>query len=119
MKIPVETKPALWGAAGGAVALAIIGFNWGGWVTGSKAESMAATRANDAVVAALAPGCVVKFDGASDAAANRVALGKLESWTRAEYVEKGGWAAYGKDAPADRVTAVARACAELLVKPVV
>lgn len=117
MKIPVETKPALWGAAAGAVALAIVGFNWGGWVTGGKAESMAATRANDAVVAALAPGCVAKFEGASDAAANKVALGALQSWTQGEYVEKGGWAAYAKGAPADRVTAVAKACAEMLVKP--
>ena len=37
MEIPKETKaavkPALWGAAAGAIALAIVGFNWGGWVT--------------------------------------------------------------------------------------
>ena len=42
MNIPIETKPALWGAAGGAVAAAIIGFTWGGWVTGGKAETSAA-----------------------------------------------------------------------------
>jgi hypothetical protein len=28
MNIPVETKPALWGMAGGAIAAAIIGFTW-------------------------------------------------------------------------------------------
>ena len=60
-KIPIETKPALWGIAGGAVALAIVGFSWGGWVTGGKAEAAALTRANDAVVMALAPVCVDKF----------------------------------------------------------
>jgi len=38
MKLPIETKPALWGAACGAIALAIVGFSWGGWVTGKKAE---------------------------------------------------------------------------------
>jgi hypothetical protein len=45
MKLPIETKPALWGAAGGAIALAIVGFSWGGWVTGKKAETSAAERA--------------------------------------------------------------------------
>ena len=39
MNIPVETKPALWGMAGGAIAAAIIGFTWGGWVTGGRAET--------------------------------------------------------------------------------
>lgn len=116
MNVPVETKPALWGAAGGAVALAIVGFSWGGWITGAKAETMATTRVNDAVVAALAPVCVDKFDRASDATANRAALVKLDSWTQGEYVEKGGWAASATDTPADRVAAVAKACAELLVK---
>ncbi len=34
MKFPTWLKPALFGAAGGAIALAIVGFSWGGWVTG-------------------------------------------------------------------------------------
>lgn len=126
MKIPVETKPALWGAAAGAAALAFVGFNWGGWITGGKAESMAVKRVDDAVVAALAPVCVDKFDRASDATSNRAALIKLDSWTQGEYVEKGGWAATepaaaaasasGTTGPGSRVAAVARACAELLTK---
>ena len=57
MKMPVELKPALWGAVGGAVALALIGFTWGGWVTGAKARGMAKTNSEAAVVAALAPIC--------------------------------------------------------------
>ena len=55
MNIPMQLKPALWGAFGGAVALAIIGFNWGGWVLGATAEQRAENAANEAVVAALAP----------------------------------------------------------------
>ncbi len=128
MKFPVETKPALWGAAAGAAALAFVGFNWGGWSTGGKAESMAVKRVDEAVVAALAPVCVDKFERASDAASNRAALVKLDSWTQGEYVEKGGWAATepvataasasgsGTTGPSSRVAAVARACAELLAK---
>lgn len=33
MNIPVQTKPALCGIAGGAVALAFVGFGWSGWTT--------------------------------------------------------------------------------------
>jgi hypothetical protein len=114
MNIPIETKPALWGIAGGAVALAIVGFAWGGWTTGGKAESAAVTRANDAVVVALAPLCVDKFQRASDAPANLAALRKADSWSQGEFVEKGGWAALPGTHSAERVSAVAKACAGLL-----
>jgi len=43
----------LWGAAGGAVALAIVGFSWGGWVTGATAK----TQADAAAWTALLPVC--------------------------------------------------------------
>lgn len=114
MKLPTETKPALLGAAGGAIALAIIGFAWGGWVTGSKAESMAKSRADTAVVAALTPGCVAQFRGATDSAIHLAALKKIDSWDRGAYVAKGGWANMpgGTTANSD----VARACAEALEK---
>jgi hypothetical protein len=115
MKIPVETKPALWGVAGGAIALAIIGFAWGGWTTGSKAESAAVTRASDAVVGALAPVCVDKFRQAHDASTNLAALRKVDSWSQGEFVEKGGWATVPGTHSAERITAVAKACAVLLV----
>ena len=79
MKIPVETKPALWGMVGGAIAAAIVGFSWGGWVTGGKAEAEATQRANAAVVVALAPGCVERFQRATDVSANLSALKKVDS----------------------------------------
>ena len=114
MKIPVETKPALWGVAGGAAALAIVGFTWGGWVTGSKAEASATKRANTAVVDALAPVCVENFKHAADASINLAALKKTDSWSQGEFVEKGGWAKVpGSNSP-EQVSAVARACALLL-----
>jgi hypothetical protein len=114
MKIPVETKPALWGVAGGAIALAIAGFTWGGWVTGGKAEAEATQRANAAVVVALAPVCVEKFNHTPDAAANLAALTKADSWSRGDFVEKGGWATLPGSNPPTQVTAVAQACALLL-----
>ncbi len=114
MKIPVETKPAFWGVAGGAVALAIVGFGWGGWVTGGKAEAAANERAHTAVITALAPICVENFRQASDVSANLAALKKVDSWQQGAFVEKGGWAKVpGSNAP-DQLSAVARACAVLL-----
>jgi hypothetical protein len=115
MKIPVETKPALWGAVGGAVAMAFVGFNWGGWVTGGKAEANAKARSEAAVVAVLAPVCVARFQREADAAANLVALKKVDSWSQGEFVEKGGWATFpSPTSPADQATAVAKACATML-----
>ncbi len=61
MQVPSETKPALWGAAGGAIALAIVGFTWGGWMTTGTANKLADQRADTAVVAILTPICVDKF----------------------------------------------------------
>lgn len=116
MNIPIETKPALWGAACGAAVLAIVGFSWGGWITGSKAEAASLMRANAAVVTAMAPVCVDKFQRAADVAANLSALQKVDTWSRGDFVEKGGWASMsGGDNPPGRVSAVASACAALLV----
>ena len=115
MKLPVETKPALWGIAGGAIAAAIVGFSWGGWVTGNTAAANATQRADAAVVVALAPVCVERFQRATDVSANLAALTKVDSWSRGDFIEKGGWATMpGSKAP-EPMSAVAKACALLLV----
>ncbi len=112
MKVPVQLVPALWGAAGGAILLAIVGFAWFGWVTGSTAENTAKTRADAAVVAALAPVCVARFKENTDAAKNLEALSKTDQWQKGSFVEKGGWATFaGSEKPNSDV---ARACAEAL-----
>jgi hypothetical protein len=116
MEIPKETKaalkPALWGAAAGAIALAIVGFNWGGWVTGGTAETIAKNRAATAVVAVLAPICVEKFRQAAGASANLAEMKKATSWDQSTFIEKGGWATMPGSTEPD--SAVARACAETL-----
>ena len=114
MKIPIETKPALWGIAGGAVLAAIVGFTWGGWVTGGKAEAEATQRASAAVVVALAPVCVERFQRAPEMSANLAALKKVDSWSQGDFVEKGGWATAPGAKASDQVSAVAKACASLL-----
>ena len=79
MEAPSQLKPALWGAVGGAVALAILGFTWGGWITGGKADVLARQQIQTALVEALTPICVDKFNRASDAQARLVELTDAET----------------------------------------
>jgi hypothetical protein len=102
----------LQGAAAGAVVTLIIGFNWGGWVTGGTAKEMSQRSATSAVVSALSPICVDKFQRSTEAAVNMVELKKVSSYQQASFIEKGGWATLPGSERAD--SAVARACAEML-----
>ena len=115
MKVSPQLKPTIIGAIGGAVVLAIVGFAWGGWLTGGSADKLAKQRADTAVVAALTPFCVDKFRASADAAVNLAALKKINyAWEQGTYVEKGGWATMpGSDKPNSDV---ARSCAEVLSK---
>ena len=58
MQTPEWLKPGLYGAACGAIALAVVGFTWGGWVTGGKAAQMAADQSRTDLVAALTAICL-------------------------------------------------------------
>jgi hypothetical protein len=115
MQVPSEIKPALWGAAGGAILVALAGFTWGGWMTTSTANKLADQRAESAVVAILTPICTQNFQQTADATANLEALKKISSsWEQGRFVEKGGWATRpGANSP-DYV--LARACAERLLQ---
>ena len=109
-----KIKPALWGAVGGAIALAIIGFAWGGWVTGGTAQKMAEKMAQEAVVARLAPICVEQYNQESEKDQKLKELKESKSWERDDYVEKQGWATMPGEKEAD--SNVAGKCAELLVE---
>ena len=115
MKIPVNTEPFLYGAAAGAIALAIVGFSWGGWMTASKSEQFARMRADQALVALQTPICVAQFQKDPKAEASLAALVGTDRWDQAEYVSKGGWATMpGSTAEPNRD--VAEACAKTLAK---
>ena len=115
LKLPAETTPFLWGATAGAIALAIVGFGWGGWVTGGTAEKIASGRAEEATVSALTPICVAQFRTSAKAQANFAALKKVSTWERGDYVGKGGWATM-PGSTAEPNGQVAAACAEALNK---
>jgi hypothetical protein len=108
-----KIKYGVWGLIVGAVIVMIIGFAWGGWTTSGTTK----TKTAEAVLASQAAICVAQFMNQPNHEEKLKELGELDSWKRAEFIEKGGWdkmpgqkeASYG----------VARACSdglELLIK---
>jgi hypothetical protein len=102
----------LQGTAAGAVATLIVGFYWGGWVTGGTAKAMVERSTTSAVVTALSPICVDKFQHSAEAATNMAELKKVSTYQQGSFIEKGGWATLPGSDSAN--SAVARACAEML-----
>ena len=102
----------LQGAAAGFLATVVIGFGGGGWMLASTAKKMADQSTSSAVVAALAPICVDKFQHATDAKSTLAELKLVYSWKRDSFIEKGGWATFpGTESPNNNV---AEACAKML-----
>jgi len=107
-------KRLLQGAAVGAVAAIVVGFNWGGWSLGSTADKMATEQSKLAVVAVLAPVCADKFRAQPDAAAKTVALSKVYPWNRAKDFPKEIVTLPGETEPS---SALVDACYALLLVP--
>jgi hypothetical protein len=109
MNTPEWLKPGLTGVAAGAIGVAVVGFGWGGWMTGGSAEKMAQERGMTETIAALVPFCVAK--SAADPA-GVAALSQASAYQRSDLVLKAGWAT---TPGADQGNAnLARACAQKL-----
>lgn len=107
------TKTAVfWSCVATMVLTMVVGFAWGGWVTGGTAQTMADKIAQDAVLKRLAPICVVQFNKDPGKVQKLTELKAADSWQRAEYVEKQGWATMPGEEKPDRE--VAADCARLL-----
>ena len=116
MNFPLILKGAsltrlMQGAAGGAVVAMIVGFSWGGWTLQSNAQKLADQKAEAAVVTALTPICVDKFEHAADAKRTLAALKAEDTWKRDSFISKGGWATFPGNTPNRDV---AEACAKIL-----
>lgn len=108
------TKTAMfWSWVAIVILTLIIGFQWGGWVTGSTAKSMAEAASNHAVVARLTPICVANAKSDPQWAEKKKALVETRSWDRSDYVSKQGWATMPAEKQAD--PRVAQECATELV----
>jgi hypothetical protein len=108
-----KIKYGVWGLICGAVIAMIVGFGWGGWTTAATTQKMS----EEAVVANQASVCVAQFMKQPNHEEQLKELEKLDSWKRAEFIEKGGWDKMPGQKKADY--SVSRACAdglELLIK---
>jgi hypothetical protein len=108
MNIPKWLKPALQGAAVGAIALAITGFTWGGWVTGGTAKEMAADQAKLEVLAALVPICIEQSSQDPKVTETLALMKDAYFGERKDMVVKAGWATMPGSSDPSRY--VARAC---------
>ncbi|PVB62081.1 hypothetical protein [Labrenzia sp. 011] len=100
MTAPEWLKPAFLGAGVGAIALAILGFSWGGWVTGASASKMAATMSEDSVVAALVPVCVDISRADADRVTKLAVIREASTYKRRDALMEAGWATVpGAEAP--------------------
>ena len=104
-----------WSCAGCIVATMVIGFTWGGWVTGGTAAKMAADAAAGASAQLAAADCIHRFESGPDAIAQLAVLKKAESFNQSDLIEKGGWATM--PGSKDPVAGAALICAQQLVNP--
>jgi len=113
-KVRATKTMVFWIVIGSIILTMIVGFNWGGWVTGGTAQRMAEAMAQDAVVQRLAPICVVQFNQDLGKIQKLRELKAVKAYQRDDYVREQGWATMpGEDEP-DRM--VADACVKQLMQ---
>ena len=107
MTFPEWTKPGIYGALGGAIAVSILGFTWGGWTTNGTAQTMAADLASDEVTLAMVPVCLDISATDPERTAKLAILRDLSGFGRRNAMMETGWATRpGSDVP-DRDLAAA------------
>ena len=108
MTTPEWLKPGIYGALLGAAFVGIVGFSWGGWVTGGGAEEMANKMAQEEVIAALVPFCLDMSRTDNERMAKLATIREASSFKQRDAVMETGWATMpGTDAPDP---AIAQAC---------
>jgi hypothetical protein len=111
-----KIKLGSWSAVGGAIVLAVVGFNWGGWVTTGAAEAMAKEIAVTAVAERLGSICFAQFNKDSQKTQKVNEMRGQDTWERGRYIEKQSWAIMPGDEKPD--SGVADACAKHFTKQI-
>ncbi|RWK60895.1 hypothetical protein [Mesorhizobium sp.] len=108
------SKSALvWACAATAVATMIVGFSWGGWVTGGTSLAQAKAAGDSARSELASVICIDKFNASPDKSAQLTALNAItDSYKRRLFVEAGGWATMPGQTSPDR--RAAEGCAAAL-----
>ncbi|GLQ56024.1 hypothetical protein [Devosia nitrariae] len=102
-----------WSCAGCAIATMVVGFTWGGWVTGGSAQARADEAAEQAVAQLAADICVNRYLASPDARANLTALKEESAYSRDGILEDGGWVTFADREPID---GAADLCADQLAE---
>lgn len=93
-----------WSCAGAIIATMIIGFAWGGWVTGGTSRATATTAGDVARGELASVICVERFNAAPDAAAKLAEFKAIpDSYRKREFIEAGGWATMPGQTTADKL----------------
>jgi hypothetical protein len=100
-----KIKLSLWSAVGGAILLTVVGFNWGGWVTGGTADAMAKEIAASAVAERLGLICAAQFNRDPEKAQKLKELKAKNSWDKGTFIENQGWATMPGENKPDRQVA--------------
>ena len=108
---PTKTV-VFWSCVASIVITMIVGFSWGGWVTGGTAQKMAEVAATKAVVERLSLICLDQFSQDPDKAQKLIEFIETKAYQRDDYVTDQGWANMFGDEKPDRN--VAFACAKLI-----
>jgi hypothetical protein len=102
-----------WSCVAAVILTMVIGFTWGGWVTGGTLERDVAEARETARAELAATICVARFTDAPDVAVELAALKDESSWSRDDIIADAGWATpRGLEEPVD---GAADLCAERLV----
>jgi|HubBroStandDraft_6_1064221.scaffolds.fasta_scaffold776658_2 hypothetical protein len=102
-----------WSCVASIIGTVVVGFTWGGWVTGGTATTMAMDAADAARTQLAAAVCISRFQSGPDASEQLVALKKTDSYERGDIIKRGGWATMpGSKTP---VAGAADVCAQRLV----
>lgn len=91
----------VWACIAAAIATIVVGFAWGGWVTGGTSQKMAATAGDTARGDLASAICVEKFNAAPDAVAKLAEFKAVtDNYKKRQFIEAGGWATMpGQTAP--------------------
>jgi hypothetical protein len=96
----------VWACIAAMIATIVVGFSWGGWVTGGTSRTMAVTASDTARGELASAICVERFNAAPDAAAKLVEFKAItDSYKKRQFVEAGGWATMPGQTTPDRLGA--------------
>lgn len=109
-----KIKTGVWSAIGGGIITMIIGFSWGGWVSGKTAIDMSEETARIAIIERLTPICVGLANQDVEKTATLETLKEANSWDRGKIIMDHGWATIPFENEPD--SSVADNCSEKLIK---